>query len=88
MGSSLGRIEVLGGSWRARQIPRELQVGPTATAFRVTGSAGLDRGYAFADLPRPLSTSTLGTAIVGQWLVFEPSNLDFAATQKHQLRLQ
>jgi hypothetical protein len=64
-----------------------VHVGPTAFVFRTLGTIGLDRGYAHVDMPRPL-TATLGTAIAAQWLVFDPTTFDFAASQRHQLRLQ
>jgi hypothetical protein len=67
----------------------KLHVGPVASEFRVLGIAGLDCGYAYVDLPRQMSTtSTLGTAIVAQWIAFDPAALAYAATAKHQLLLR
>ncbi|MFY9342071.1 MAG: VCBS repeat-containing protein [Planctomycetota bacterium] len=66
----------------------DLYVGPTASVFQVLGTSGIDRGYAQVELPRPLSPLTIGTSLVAQWLLFDPATLDYAATQKHQFRLQ
>ena len=43
-----------------------------AFALRTTGSSGLDRGYAFADLPFDLSMT--GVRVYAQWLLFGPGN--------------
>jgi hypothetical protein len=64
-----------------------IYVDPLASFLRVTGSAGIDRGYAAVDLPHPLSTATTGTRVYAQWLVLEPSTAAFAATQVHAIRL-
>jgi len=63
-----------------------LYVGPQVTHLRLLGTNGIDRGYAAVDLPFQLTTSTLGTSVVAQWLVLDPTTLDYAATPKHQLR--
>jgi hypothetical protein len=63
-------------------------VDPAASVLAVTGSTGIDRGYAAADLPHPLSAATSGTDIVAQWLVYDPATLAHAATQMHAIRLQ
>jgi hypothetical protein len=65
-----------------------VHVGPTASAFRTLGTTGIDRGYAHIELPRPLAAATLGTGLVGQWLLFDPTTLDFATTQKHEFKMQ
>ncbi len=63
-------------------------VDPLASYLRVTGTAGIDRGYAAVDLPHPLTAAAIGTDAVGQWLVFEPVTWEYAATRMHALRLQ
>jgi hypothetical protein len=62
-------------------------VDPIASYLRVTGVAGIDRGYAAVDLPHPLSAATTGTAVFAQWLVIEPTNWDYAATEMHAIQL-
>lgn len=66
----------------------KVHVDPAASYLRVLGTSGIDRGYAAVDLPYPLAASGLGVAAVGQWLVYDPATLGYAATQKHELRLQ
>jgi hypothetical protein len=61
---------------------------PAASALFVTGTTGLDRGYAALDLPHPLTATAVGTDVVAQWLVYDPATLAYAATQMHGLRLQ
>jgi hypothetical protein len=63
-------------------------VDPIASAVRVTGTTGIDRGYAAVDLPHPLSATAIGTQVVAQWLVFDATTGSYAATQMHALRLQ
>jgi hypothetical protein len=63
-------------------------VDPVASYLRVTGTTGIDHGYAAVDLPYPPTTAISGTTAVGQWLVFEPATLAHAATQMHGIRLQ
>ena len=48
----------------------------------------LGTGHAAVDLPYPLAASGLGVAAVGQWLVYDPATLGYAASQKHEVRLQ
>jgi len=62
-------------------------VDPAATFLQVTGTTGLDRGYAAVDLPHPLSAAATGTDVVAQWLVLDPATAAFAATQMHAIRL-
>ena len=62
-------------------------VDPIASFLRVTGSTGIDRGYAAVDLPHPLSAAAVGTNVYAQWLVFEPTTGAHAATQMHTIRL-
>jgi len=64
-----------------------LYLDPVATFLQVTGTTGIDRGYAAVDLPHPLSAAAVGTDVVAQWLVLEPSTWDHAATQMHAIRL-
>jgi hypothetical protein len=61
---------------------------PAASALTLTGTTGIDRGYAAIDLPHPLAASAVGTNIVAQWLVYDPATLAYAATQMHALKLQ
>lgn len=62
-------------------------VDAAATYLQVTGTSGLDRGYAAVDLPHPLSAAAAGTDVYAQWLVLEPSTWEHAATQLHAIRL-
>jgi hypothetical protein len=64
----------------------DLHVGPEAAVWRTLGTTGIDRGYAAVDLPFFFTTSALGTNIVAQWLVFDPTTLAYAATAKHELK--
>jgi hypothetical protein len=65
-----------------------LYVDPIATFLQVTGTTGIDRGYAATDLPHLLSATAVGTDAVAQWLVFDPATVAYAATQMHAIRLQ
>jgi FG-GAP-like repeat len=58
----------------------------SAIAARV-GPAGIESGYAQVDMPLPL-VATLGTAYAAQWLVLDPTTLAYAATSRHEFRLQ
>ncbi|MGB3965987.1 MAG: VCBS repeat-containing protein [Planctomycetota bacterium] len=63
-----------------------LHVGPEASAWRILGTTGIDRGYAAVDLPFGLSAAATGHTIVAQWLVLDPATLAYATTSRHQLR--
>jgi hypothetical protein len=63
-------------------------VDPVVTFAQVTGATGIDRGYAAIDLPYPLSPAAVGTEVFAQWLVLEPATGNYAATQRHSIRLQ
>jgi hypothetical protein len=63
-------------------------VDPAASYLLVTGTTGIDRGYAAVDLPHPLTAAAVGTDVVAQWLVLEPATGAYAATQMHAIRLQ
>lgn len=65
-----------------------LYVGPTASVFRALGTTGIDRGYASFEFARPLSSTAIGTNLVAQWLLFDPTTLAYAATQKHAFKVQ
>lgn len=65
-----------------------IYVDPAAVWLRVTGTTGIDRGYAAVDLPHPLTAAATGIDAVAQWLVYAPTTLDHAATQLHALRMQ
>lgn len=62
-------------------------VDPVTTFLQITGTTGIDRGYAAVDLPHPLSAAATGTDVVAQWLVLEPATGAYAATQMHAIRL-
>lgn len=62
-------------------------VDPAVSCLRVSGTAGIDRGYAAVELPHPLSAAATGTDIVAQWLVLEPVTGAYAATEMHAIRL-
>ncbi|MBX3461624.1 MAG: VCBS repeat-containing protein [Planctomycetes bacterium] len=62
-------------------------VDPAAAFLRLTGTAGIDRGYAAVDLPHPLSAAAAGTDVQAQWFVLEPVTGAYAATQRHTIRL-
>ena len=61
---------------------------PAASVLALTGTTGIDLGYAAIDLPRPLASSFVGTNLVAQWLVYDPATRAYAATQMHALVLQ
>jgi hypothetical protein len=63
-------------------------VGPDAAQIAAVGSSGSDFGYAAVDWPGVQLTSTLGTSIAAQWFVLDPVHSSFAATAKHDLRVQ
>jgi hypothetical protein len=65
-----------------------LHVGPAASYFRALGTSGIDRGYAAVDLPFQLTSALNGVRLAAQWIVLDPVSLDYAFTQKHELRVQ
>ena len=65
-----------------------LYVPPGLTYLRFTGTSGIDRGYAYVDLPFQLTSATTGLGLAAQWLVFDPVSFDHAATAQHALRAQ
>jgi hypothetical protein len=65
-----------------------LYVPPSAMLAIVAGTVSIDRGYAFANLGHNLAGAGLGTAYNAQWVVFDPATGGYAATAKHQLRVQ
>jgi hypothetical protein len=67
-----------------------MYVGADVSVTRFLGTTGLDRGYAAVDLPFPLVTSVfvIGSVVQAQWILLDPASLAYAATSKHQLRLQ
>jgi hypothetical protein len=64
-----------------------LLVPPVLAALRVTGSAGMDRGYADLDLP-PALVPTAGTQYAAQWVVLDPVTLAYATTARYEFRVQ
>jgi hypothetical protein len=52
----------------------------------IAGSAGINRGYAAFDLPRPLATAG-GTPFACQWLVLDPTTGLHAWTMRREFRL-
>lgn len=63
-----------------------MYVAPIALHLRVTGTTGIDRGYAAVDFPFRLTAAATGIDAVAQWLVLDPVTLDYAATAMHRLR--
>ena len=61
-------------------------VDPVATYLRVTGSTGIDRGYAAVDIPWPALSPT-GIALAAQWVMLDPATGDFATTARHEFRV-
>jgi hypothetical protein len=61
-------------------------VTPDIGDFRLLGTNGIDRGYAFVDLGARCAPA-LGLVVSAQWLALDPATMGYAATQKHQLRL-
>ncbi|MEO6597990.1 MAG: hypothetical protein ABIP94_24870, partial [Planctomycetota bacterium] len=64
-----------------------LLVPPVLMALRVTGSIGMDRGYADVDL-RPALVPTGGTEYAAQWVVLDPITLAHATTARYEFRVQ
>ncbi|HEX5050820.1 MAG TPA: VCBS repeat-containing protein [Planctomycetota bacterium] len=64
-----------------------LLVPPVLVALRVTGSTGMDRGYADVDL-MPALVPTGGTPYAAQWVVLDPITLSFATTARYEFRVQ
>jgi len=63
-----------------------LRVDPELIFPRAAGSSGLDAGY--ATVTAPLTVATTGFAVAAQWLVLDPATLGYAATPRHELRVQ
>lgn len=57
-----------------------------ALALTTSGTVGLDRGYAFFDLPLPLQPTGRGTLVYGQWLTLDPSVPGGGVTEAHWWR--
>ena len=65
----------------------ELHVAPQVSYLRTTGTSGIDRGYAAVDLNVHLAAAQ-GVAVQAQWLTYDASTGDYAATARHSLLLQ
>jgi hypothetical protein len=65
----------------------QLLVPGSMTAVRVTGSTGMDRGYAEVSIGSAL-TSSGGTAYAAQWIVLDPTTLEYAVTPRYEFRGQ
>lgn len=64
-----------------------LLVPPVITALRLTGSSGMDRGYAAVDLAVPFVAAG-GTRYAAQWVVLDPLSLGYAVTARYEFRVQ
>jgi hypothetical protein len=64
-----------------------LLVPPVLTAARLTGNAGMDRGYAAVDLMATLVPAG-GAPYAAQWIVLDPVTLAHAATARFEFRVQ
>jgi hypothetical protein len=58
-----------------------------AVGTTVTGTTGIDRGYAFFDLPRRLA-ATAGQRFAVQWLVLDPATGFEAWTKRRDFWVQ
>lgn len=65
----------------------DLLVAPAITELRLTGAAGMDRGYAAFDFPAAMA-ATGGVEFAAQWVVLDPVTLDHATTQRYEFRVQ
>jgi hypothetical protein len=64
-----------------------LLVPPAITELRLTGVAGMDRGYAAFDFPSAM-VPTGGVEFAAQWVVLDPATLQHATTQRYEFRVQ
>lgn len=64
-----------------------LLVAPAVTCLEVTGTTGLDRGYAAFPLPTALA-ATSGHALAAQWLVLDPFRNRHGVTPRCEFVLQ
>jgi len=62
-------------------------VPPHVVCTRAVGSNGFDLGYAAVELPLPL-VATQGTQWAAQWFVIDSATAGYAATPRHEFRLQ
>lgn len=65
----------------------DLLVEPAILEQRLTGSVGMDRGYAAVDFPAAMA-ATGGVEFAAQWVVFDPATLQHATTQRYEFRVQ
>jgi hypothetical protein len=65
----------------------ELHVAPEVSFLRMTGTAGIDRGYAAVDLNFHLAASQ-GVSLHAQWITYDALTGDYSVTARHTLRLQ
>ena len=68
----------------------DLLVVPTWVCNRTTGTTGMPTGYASVDVPAILPrTQTTGTIpFAAQWLLLDPSTLDYAASPRHEFAVR
>ncbi|MBL8730238.1 MAG: hypothetical protein JNM25_17605, partial [Planctomycetes bacterium] len=62
-------------------------VTPAILEQRITGAAGMDRGYAAVDFPAAMA-ATGGVKFAAQWVVFDPVTGQHATTQRYEFRVQ
>lgn len=65
----------------------DLLVAPAILELRLTGAAGMDRGYAAFDFPSTMAV-TGGVEFAAQWVVLDPITLEHATTQRYEFRVQ
>jgi len=65
----------------------DLLVTPAILEQRITGAAGMDRGYAAVDFPAAMA-ATGGVKFAAQWVVFDPVTGQHATTQRYEFRVQ
>ncbi len=67
----------------------DLLVAPILFASRTTGAAGIPTGYAGIDIPRalPRTQTSAATWYAAQWLMLDPTTLDFAASSRHEFAI-
>ena len=64
----------------------DLLVAPIWFGSRTTAAAGIPAGYAGIDIPRqlPRTQTSTATSFAAQWLVLDPTTLDYAASPRHE----
>lgn len=65
----------------------DLLVAPALVELRLTGAAGIDRGYAAFDFPSTMAAIG-GVEFAAQWVVLDPNSLQYATTPRYEFRVQ